>query len=775
MSGTVLPNLGLTGDIADSSTWGTEGRANDRRLDALVMLSVKDHTAIPPASPLDGDRYLPATGATGLWANQAGNPTQWNAPLNVWVFYTAKVGWELYLEDEDIRMRYGTQGWYKIEPTISVRNFGVTGDGVTDDRPALNTLFDYVKTLTTGPTTVYFPKGTYLIKGIVVPDGLSAVTPISGLRIVGEPGAIIKAATAAQGGIWTPTRSAMFSFRTPVSSTDAATDIIIEGLIFEGNGETGGSSEVAGGIYTTAMTGLTIRNCTFKTIGNMTGSNSARNDGILLGDNRPSTTVSTRTKDVLIKKCRFINCARNGISMLDVDGVAVKDCYFSGFNHSGIDVEPNDVVQFARDIHIDNCKFDGWDDEAIVVIPGAALATVNYPEQMAGLKITNCQMRGLGTAVRGILVYNWIDVVVHNNSVMNVTDQGIQVRGCVLARITNNGVQNVSVAGSTGIQIDQPQTVQPTDCVVSNNTVRNVGGYGIRILDLNGGSVSFNTIRHFDLAVGSRRGIDVDVVSATCRNVLLLGNLITGSPATGSILTVVSAPTAGGTGYVQGDILTVTTGGTLGKVRVDSVSSGVVTTITTTPEALGSGYTTGAGKVTSGGTGTGCTINIATVASGPGGKPVQITVACTHILCVGNTAQENANATFSDAIDNDAASTIHGFNCDDQRSTRPFSSSSGTTPISGDALGLSSATRKTAYEVTVAAAAAAGTVSTVSDVINSASICNVIFSPINVAAAAMVGSVVGVYCNRTATGFDLIHNGNGAAGDAIFMCMGVVL
>lgn len=78
----------------------------------------------------------------------------------------------------------------------------------------------------------------------------------------------------------------------------------------------------------------------------------------------------------------------------------------------------------------------------------------------------------------------------------------------------------------------------------------------------------------------------------------------------GSILTVNSAPTAGGTGYALNDILTITTGGTQGQVKVTGVSAGVVTAVTL--YASGRSYSTGAGKATSGGTGSGCTVNIAT-------------------------------------------------------------------------------------------------------------------------------------------------------------------
>lgn len=79
----------------------------------------------------------------------------------------------------------------------------------------------------------------------------------------------------------------------------------------------------------------------------------------------------------------------------------------------------------------------------------------------------------------------------------------------------------------------------------------------------------------------------------------------------GGITQINPTPTAGGTGYTVGDILTVTTGGSNGKVVVTRVASGVVTKLAISQP--GKSYTTGTGKATSGGTGSGCTVNIVEV------------------------------------------------------------------------------------------------------------------------------------------------------------------
>lgn len=85
--------------------------------------------------------------------------------------------------------------------------------------------------------------------------------------------------------------------------------------------------------------------------------------------------------------------------------------------------------------------------------------------------------------------------------------------------------------------------------------------------------------------------------------------------ASGAVSVLNATPTAGGTGYAVGDVLTITTGGTGATATVAAVSSGAVTSVTLL--SPGSGYTTGAGKATtSSGAGTGATLNITTVANG---------------------------------------------------------------------------------------------------------------------------------------------------------------
>ena len=82
---------------------------------------------------------------------------------------------------------------------------------------------------------------------------------------------------------------------------------------------------------------------------------------------------------------------------------------------------------------------------------------------------------------------------------------------------------------------------------------------------------------------------------------------------TSMISTISATPTAGGTGYVVNDILTISTGNGTAQVQATGVSGGVVTSVTLYKN--GSNYAVGTGQATIGGSGLGCTINITAISS----------------------------------------------------------------------------------------------------------------------------------------------------------------
>lgn len=113
-------------------------------------------------------------------------------------------------------------------------------------------------------------------------------------------------------------------------------------------------------------------------------------------------------------------------------------------------------------------------------------------------------------------------------------------------------------------------------------------------------------------------------------------------------------PTAGGTGYSIGDVLTCAVGGTGAQVTVSSINpGGVVTGLVLSHSGTGTGYGVGTGKAITGGTGTGCTIEVTTV-----GATALITTSTAHWFALG---QSVTFAGMTEAAWN-AAHTIIGVN-----------------------------------------------------------------------------------------------------------------
>lgn len=106
------------------------------------------------------------------------------------------------------------------------------------------------------------------------------------------------------------------------------------------------------------------------------------------------------------------------------------------------------------------------------------------------------------------------------------------------------------------------------------------------------------------------------------------GGITSGTYIASGVRAVNATPTAGGTGYVVGDVLTCSVGGTGAQVIVTSVSpGGIVTGIELYHAGTATGFTVGTGKATTGGSGTGCTIEITTV-----GAVGLISTAASHFL-----------------------------------------------------------------------------------------------------------------------------------------------
>lgn len=109
-----------------------------RALDLLVQPAVKSASlAAPPASPVEGDAYVVAAGASGGWAGKDGML----ATLldGVWSFRAAADGWQLYVEDsaELVIRRAGAWEPFVTNGGSAVARFGINATPSLVDRLAV--------------------------------------------------------------------------------------------------------------------------------------------------------------------------------------------------------------------------------------------------------------------------------------------------------------------------------------------------------------------------------------------------------------------------------------------------------------------------------------------------------------------------------------------------------------------------------------------------------------------------------------------------------------
>jgi len=101
-------------------------------LDAMVHLAVISRVlATPPASPVNGDRYLVAASATGDWLGHSGHIAFREA--GVWRFAIPKAGWRLWVAAESLFLLFDGTLWIDLQDFDELQNMDMLGINTTAD------------------------------------------------------------------------------------------------------------------------------------------------------------------------------------------------------------------------------------------------------------------------------------------------------------------------------------------------------------------------------------------------------------------------------------------------------------------------------------------------------------------------------------------------------------------------------------------------------------------------------------------------------------------
>jgi hypothetical protein len=107
---TDTPNLNFPYIMAAQAQKHVTHNEAIRALDAIVQLAVLDRDlTAPPVSPVEGDRYIVASGATGAWASHDRDIAAYQD--GAWMLYAPGEGWLAWVADEDTLVAWDGAGW----------------------------------------------------------------------------------------------------------------------------------------------------------------------------------------------------------------------------------------------------------------------------------------------------------------------------------------------------------------------------------------------------------------------------------------------------------------------------------------------------------------------------------------------------------------------------------------------------------------------------------------------------------------------------------------
>ena len=226
-------------------------------------------------------------------------------------------------------------GWRKkYRDMLNVRDFGAKGDGTTDDTAAIQAALDAASTR--GISAVLFPTGTYKVSVTTADNNFfAALTVHSGQRLLFDAATLQLTANG-------------YDFYA-VLNIHNVNNVTVEGgltIIGDRESHTATTGESGHGIRIVNSHNVHVSDVDIRyTWG----------DGVCVGGNGTMAEIS---QNVTLERIRTYKCSRNGLSIIEADGVVVRDCDFTYTDRTapqyGIDVEPN--LGTATNITIENVR-----------------------------------------------------------------------------------------------------------------------------------------------------------------------------------------------------------------------------------------------------------------------------------------------------------------------------------------------------------------------------------------------------------------------------------
>jgi len=220
-----------------------------------------------------------------------------------------------------------------VSSSFNVKNYGAKGDGVTDDRTAIQSAINAASTK--GGGTVYLPDGKYMVSLSTSGTGLNLA---SNIKLELSSGAELRAI-----------KTSLTNYRFINMSNVSNVEITGGRIIGDWAARKPATSEYGRGICLYNSTNVRIHDVE---ISDFIG------DGIYVSGN--SSGSGGASVKVVIEDFVIHDCCRNGISIISAKDLVIQNGNI--YNITGtmpksfIDVEPNNNTQYAQNIYVKNIK-----------------------------------------------------------------------------------------------------------------------------------------------------------------------------------------------------------------------------------------------------------------------------------------------------------------------------------------------------------------------------------------------------------------------------------
>ena len=335
----------------------------------------------------------------------------------------------------------------KLRESVSVKDFGAVGDGVTDDTAAIQAAI-------VASENVNFPKGNYLISVSLL---LTANTRIT------ADGAILIASAGFSAGSYT--------FKSMITDGEdvAVENVSIDGLVFNG-------SSVASivGVHTLNSANQSFTNLEMYNL----------NAPLLLrGDNLVPTNL-------LVQHCEIYDCVTGiSVSGLHRDQILVKDNFVHRIDGSGIALQDS----VGAEVSGNSCVRCGEVNGNGIFIKGCSDIEVinNFCSQNSILAFSGS---GIGINMSGAFTNQGI--VITGNVVERSGDDGIDCYTELLAVNKNIIISNNILRSNTnsGINATTATGGVQNDFIISNNQIYDNGFHGIGLTNCDGFVITDNML-----------------------------------------------------------------------------------------------------------------------------------------------------------------------------------------------------------------------------------------------------------------------------------------